>query len=207
MKHEIQTRVKHLTAFAQTTGAGRGRASNHGHRSGFVAATPISMSTLFCYVMTAIVTAWFFVVSPAYANIEQLGPVYPIVEPNLLDEINQDVEAKKNSGELKRLEREAIARSRQSAVEPRAVAGIRRTTEARRYDWDPSVIYDNEVKDDKGRIMVHKGTKINPLEYVGLTKNFLFFDGRDQEQVAYARYLIAYYKGGVKPRHPTRSKS
>jgi conjugal transfer pilus assembly protein TraW len=162
------------------------------HRSGLVAAT-------LRLITTAIATAWLFVVNPAYANVEQLGPVYQIAEPNLLEDIHTVLREKEASGELKRLEREAIARARKSAVEPRPVTGLKRTTEARRFDWDPSVIYNDEVRDDKGKILVKKGTKVNPLDYVGLRRNFLFLDGRDAAQVAYAKYLISQYKDGVKP--------
>jgi conjugal transfer pilus assembly protein TraW len=185
-----QSSNSHRNGFVlATTGGIRNNRRINSHRRGFKLAD----------VASAVVTAWFFVVSPAYANVEQLGPVYPIVEPNLLDDIQKVLKGKEASGELKRLEREAIARSKKSAVEPKPVAGVKRTSEARRFDWDPSVIYDNDARDDEGRIIVRKGTKVNPLEYVGLRKNFLFFDGRDVEQVAFAKYLISHYKGGVKP--------
>jgi conjugal transfer pilus assembly protein TraW len=43
------------------------------------------------------------------------------------------------------------------------------------------------------------GTRKNPLEVVSLSKRLLFFDARDQRQVARARELIASYGGKVKP--------
>jgi len=138
-------------------------------------------------------------VCPASAMDEQLGPTSKIAEPDLLQEIYANLREKEASGELKRLEQEGIARAKKSAVEPNPVAGLKRTKEERRFNWDPSAIADKDVKDHNGKVIVAKGTRMNPLEIISLPQNFLFFDGRDAEQVEFARYLLGKYKGGIKP--------
>ena len=44
-----------------------------------------------------------------------------------------------------------------------------------------------DLKDHQGRVFAKKGTKINPLETVNLSHNLIFFDGDDEEQVAWAK--------------------
>lgn len=135
----------------------------------------------------------------ANAESEQLGPTRPIAEPDLLGDIYSILRQKEASGELKRLEKEAIARATSSALEPRPVIGLNRTKEAKRYEWDPSLLVEQDIKDHTGKAVVKAGTRVNPLEYISLPRNLLFFDGRDEEQVAYVKHLLSVYNYGVKP--------
>lgn len=128
-----------------------------------------------------------------------IGPLYPIAEPHLLDDIRQRLQEKERSGELKRLEQQARARSVSAVAHPKPVAGIRVAETARTFYFDPSFTLDRNVFDDKGQLLFAAGTRKNPLEVVALSKHLLFFDARDQRQVARARELIAFYQGRAKP--------
>lgn len=57
--------------------------------------------------------------STAYA--QALGPTYPIAEPDLLKEIERVLKEKEKSGELAKLQKEALERSKHSAMNPKAV--------------------------------------------------------------------------------------
>jgi conjugal transfer pilus assembly protein TraW len=164
--------------------------SPHHHARQRLAAFYAAMCVFGMYVLPLDVAA---------AETEKLGPTRPIAEPDLLEDIYSHLRKKEASGELKRLEKEAIARATRSALEPRPVSGLVRTKEAKRYDFDPSIVADQDIKDHTGRIVVKAGTKANPLDYMPLSRNLLFFDGRDDEQVAYVRHLLSVYKTGVKP--------
>jgi len=135
----------------------------------------------------------------AAANGEQLGPVYPIVEPDLLEDIYANLKAKEASGELARLEKEGIERAKRSALSPTPVSKLKRTIKPHKFYFDPSFVADRDVRDHEGKLVVKKGMRLNPLEYVSLPQNFLFFDGRDPEQVAYVGVLIKSYQGQVRP--------
>jgi conjugal transfer pilus assembly protein TraW len=128
-----------------------------------------------------------------------MGQTYAIAEPHLLHYIEQTLRAKEKSGELANLEEQAKNRVIDSIRNPKPLAGLRPTETARTFYFDPSIKVEQNITDDKGNIIVPAGTTKNPLEVVSLSKHLLFFDGRDREQVRYARSLIDHYGGKVKP--------
>jgi conjugal transfer pilus assembly protein TraW len=44
-----------------------------------------------------------------------------------------------------------------------------------------------DITDHRGQLIHAKGTKINPLETVSLSQDLIFFDGDDEEQVAWVK--------------------
>lgn len=54
-----------------------------------------------------------------------IGPVYPVIEPDMLRAIEARLREKARTGELARLEREGIARAERTLNEPRPVEGSR----------------------------------------------------------------------------------
>ena len=116
-----------------------------------------------------------------------IGPIYPITEPDMLQEIQAKLAAKQASGELAQLEREARRRLDLRVATPEPVAGLRRAQVARSYHFDPSVRFNSAVLDHEGRVVVPAGTAANPLTVVSLRESLLFFDGRDPRQVKLAK--------------------
>ena len=128
-----------------------------------------------------------------------IGPTYPIAERNLLDHIMSRLREKERTGELKKFEQLAQERATQSVNDPKPVPGLTRAETARTYYFDPSLVLDRNVVDERGAVLFPAGTRKNPLEVVGLSKHLLFFDARDPRQVTRARELIDVYQGRVKP--------
>jgi conjugal transfer pilus assembly protein TraW len=127
-----------------------------------------------------------------------LGPTYGIAEPHLLADIEKRLREKERSGELQRLMDEARARGIDAVRQPAPVEGLRATETARSFYVDPSFTLDRNVTDAGGRLLFAAGTRKNPLEVVSLSTRLLFFDARDQRQVARARGLLAG-EGRIKP--------
>lgn len=139
------------------------------------------------------------VAGPAWPeDLGQFGPVYPIAEPDLLQLIEARLKAKRDSGELDRIEREFLARSRQAIESPRPVDGLVRTRSPRTFYYDPSYAVQEHVLDHEGKVLVAAGTRVNPLDYVSLSNHLVFFDARDREQVRKALGLHRQYQGRVK---------
>ena len=132
-------------------------------------------------------------------NLGKIGPTYPIAERNFLDLIMERLRAKEDSGELAKAEQLARTRATEAITNPVPAAGLHRADAAKTYYFDPTFTFDRNVVDDKGALLFPIGTKQNPLSIVTLSKHLLFFDGRDQRQVARARELIDTYNGKVKP--------
>ena len=154
-----------------------------------------------CFRGRNAVIIWLLVMSCGTALAEDLGvlgPVYPIAEPDLLDVIHARLLQKQKAGETEALQNEARKRAIAAIEHPPAVAGIGRTKVARSYYFDPSIVVTDNIVDDKGRILIAKGTKANPLDVMQFSQTLLFFDGTDPTQRTLARNMIAQRKG-LKP--------
>lgn len=128
-----------------------------------------------------------------------MGPTYDIREPDLLEEIHAKLLAKQASGELARMQEEGRKRAMASVREPKPVDGVSKTMVARTRYWDPSIVIQENIVDEKGRVLVPKGTVANPLDHMQMSKSMLFFDARDPDQVTYARQALAKVGATVTP--------
>lgn len=137
--------------------------------------------------------------SAAAADLGVLGPTYPISEPHLLRFIEQRLRDKDRSGELQRLIAQAQQRGTKAVTDPAPVEGLQSTRTARSFHIDPTFTLDSNISDAGGRLLFAAGTRKNPLEVVTLSRDLLFFDGRDKRQVDHARALIGARAGRLKP--------
>jgi len=114
------------------------------------------------------------------------GAVWPVEEPDLLDEIEKRLGNMKASGELARMRREAVESARERIEAPPRVAGIRPARFIRIRRFDPSVTIERDIIAHDGKLIAARGTRINPLEKHPLTRDLLFIDGTRQVEVAWA---------------------
>lgn len=135
-------------------------------------------------------------ISAQAEELGQIGPVYPIGEESALDTILARLKEKERTGELKRIQQEAIKRSVASAKNPKPVEGLTTVQERSQRLIDPTVTYSRAITTDDGQIVVPAGAKINPLLVTSLSKRLVFFDGRDKAQAEAVRKMVA--KGGTK---------
>ncbi len=124
------------------------------------------------------------------ADLGVRGPLYPIAEPHLLQEIMAALKAKEASGELAKVQAEALRRAQERIRTPLPVEGLARATFGRRVTFDPSVKLDQPIVDHAGRVIVAAGTVVNPLHAVAYRKAMVFFDARDPAQLRKARQLV-----------------
>lgn len=139
--------------------------------------------------------------APVYAlalDLGRVGPVWPVAEPDLLALIQARLEEKQRSGELARIQAEFEARSRRVIESPAPVAGLVRTRTPRSFLFDPTVTVPEPVRDHEGRVLVAAGTRVNPLDYIGLSQPLIFFDARDRSQVRAALALRHRHQGRVR---------
>lgn len=133
-------------------------------------------------------------------DIEPIGPLYPIREQSVLEQIHNQLLAMQSSGELARLQRERLARNTEAVKNPSPVPGLSTGATARTSYYDPSFTLDRNLFDANGRLLFAAGTRKNPLEVVALTRRLLFFDARDPRQVSRARELVSQFgESGIKP--------
>ncbi len=114
------------------------------------------------------------------------GATWPVVEPDLLVQIEAHLMDLKQSGKLARLQDRARSRVRQSLEAPEPVAGIAPAREYRTRLFDPSITVAQDIRGPDGALIAAAGTRINPLVHAPLTRDLLFVDGRRPEEVARA---------------------
>lgn len=127
-----------------------------------------------------------------------IGPVYPIVEPDAIEEIKAIMAEKERTGELEGMKEEWKRRVEKNIRNPAPVPGISRTMTAKTYYYDPSIRVAENIVDAKGNVIVPAGTIRNPLDVVSLPAQMLFIDARDKAQLDFAKRTVATLNGRVK---------
>ncbi len=151
------------------------------------------------HARTALVTAAIlFSLTAGAQDLGVIGPVYPIAEPSLLEVILSKLREAEATGVLARLQRDTQTNVKRGIEQPSPVARIAKTTKARSFYYDPSIVVPYAITDADGNVIVTPGTKVNPLDTVSLSKTLLFIDARDAAQVGRARNIIDERNGKVK---------
>ena len=114
------------------------------------------------------------------------GATWPVAEPDLLTEIETRLLQMQQSGELARLEEDARIRARLKLEEPEPVPGIAPARERRTRMFDPAIAVARDIRTSDGTLIASAGTRVNPLERVGLTRDLIFVDGRREAEIAWA---------------------
>ncbi|WP_337189598.1 type-F conjugative transfer system protein TraW [Aurantiacibacter rhizosphaerae] len=116
----------------------------------------------------------------------QRGTVFPVIERDLLEQIHSRLTQMERSGETARLNEDLKRRTIGRVNRPDPVAGIVRASEARRWHFDPTITLAADIRGAKGELIHAAGTRVNPLDSVGLRADLLFLDGDDPDQLAWA---------------------
>ena len=148
--------------------------------------------------MALVAAAILFSFAARAQDLGVIGPVYPIAEPSLLEVILSKLREADKTGVLARLQRETQGKVKRGIEQPAPIARITKTTKARSFYYDPSIVVPYAIADADGKVIVAPGTKVNPLDTVSLSKALLFIDARDAAQVGRARGILDQRGGKVK---------
>jgi conjugal transfer pilus assembly protein TraW len=66
---------------------------------------------------------------------------------------------------------------------PNPVVGVEKATKNRSFTYDPTYTLEEDIYLPDGKVLHAKGTKINPLDQISMTKRLVFIDARDGEQI------------------------
>ncbi len=142
---------------------------------------------LICALFVAMLLSMAFGASPASAkDYGQQGAVFPIVEPDLLEQIRTKLQRLEASGETARLNADLKRRTIARVNRPEPVAGLSLAQTMRQWRFDPTIRVEQDISDDKGRLIIAAGTRVNPLDTVALRQRLVFIDGDDPAQLAWA---------------------
>lgn len=127
-----------------------------------------------------------------------IGPTYPIMEMNFLQQIQQRLLTMQKNGEFEKIQEKFKARAIQTAKEPKPVRGLSHTVNARTFFVDPGMKVEEDITDNDGKLIAPAGTYVNPLDTITMRKKLYFFDGADLRQQAAAKRF--YDAETIKPK-------
>lgn len=116
-----------------------------------------------------------------------MGKTFPIGEEDLSEVIQKRLHKLEESGELQKHQHLLTQKAQEKTLRPTPVTNLQKTILQRSYTYDPSFKVSSDLKDHKGQVFATAGTTINPLNKVSLSKQLLFLDGDDTDQVAWAK--------------------
>jgi conjugal transfer pilus assembly protein TraW len=113
-----------------------------------------------------------------YSNAAPVGRTYPIKEQNMLSYIEQKIKAYDFDKDIKT--------TSGNFMKDRFDVDLIVSKETRTYYVDPTTVIKKAIM-HKGKVIVAPGTKVNPLQYMALTKDYVFIDATDKAQVEIAK--------------------
>jgi conjugal transfer pilus assembly protein TraW len=114
------------------------------------------------------------------------GEVFPVIEPDMLTMIEAKLRGAQASGKMAAMNKELARRTEARVRRPTPVAGIVTAAKARSWTYDPTITISEDIRDNKGALIIPAGRRINPLDTVGLRQSLVFLNGDDPAQVAWA---------------------
>lgn len=115
-----------------------------------------------------------------------VGQTFPVIETDLLSVIEERLQNLQASGGIDRMNAEFARRAEAKVRRPTPVAGITPATQARVWAFDPTIVIEKDVKDQKGNFVARAGQTVNPLDFVAMHQALVFVDGDDKAQMEWA---------------------
>ncbi len=138
--------------------------------------------------------------TPSHAiDLGNFGPVYPIREPDFLDEVKAIAQSKIDNGEWAKIERDLQRNTIDSLENPDPVGAFAVAQESKTWYYDPTTTLSQDIVDAEGRVMFPAGTTVNPLDVVNVGSALFFFDAGDPKQVKVLEQTQVRLHGKVKP--------
>ncbi len=137
----------------------------------------------------------------SYATVYDLGVIgqtYEIAEPDMLKGFYSKLREAEANGKMAEVEAQMKERFVAHANRPKGVTLPRAQEQRVRY-YDPTMVLSQDIIDHQGNVLWPAGTTVNPLEYIAMRRQWLFFNGDDPEQTAWAHAYLNRYPNQVRP--------
>ncbi len=115
-----------------------------------------------------------------------MGATFPVMEPDLLATIEARLAHLQATGGIDRANAMFARRAEARVRRPEPVAGISHATEPRSWIYDPSIVIDHDVRDQKGNMIAQRGRSVNPLDFVTMRQALVFVDGDSKVEMDWA---------------------
>lgn len=118
-----------------------------------------------------------------------IGQTFPVAEMDFRQYVFFKLNKMKQSGELEKIKKEAINRVANSALRPKPL-NLETQDKSLTYFVSAEQVVEKDIFLPDGRLLVKKGTKINPFHRVSLPYVMIFIDGDDDQQVLWAKSYV-----------------
>ena len=123
-------------------------------------------------------------------DLGQKGVVYPIQEKSLLKLIYQKLNEKQKNGGLDILQKEFQEKVKTSIEKPSG-ANIWSAIKSKRWLFDPSLTLKKDISNHEGNIVARQGSKVNPLNYIKLSKELIFINADNKNEIKFAKKKLS----------------
>ena len=114
------------------------------------------------------------------------GTVFPVIERDLLETIHSRLVTLEQSGATARLNDDLKRRTIARVNRPVPVTGLSPAETPRSWLFDPTITLGEDISDAQGRLIMARGTRVNPLDTVPLRSVLVFLDGDQPQELAWA---------------------
>jgi len=150
------------------------------------------------YFFTFLLLSISFTTHAAVYDLGVVGQTYEIAEPDMLEGFYSKLREAEVNGKMAEVEEQMKGRFIAHANRPKGIT-LPRTQKYRVHYFDPTIVLSQDIVDHEGNVLWPMGTTVNPLEYVSMTQQWLFFDGDDPVQAAWAHDYLKRYPNQVRP--------
>jgi len=127
-----------------------------------------------------------FLFASPFVNAKDLGTygtTFPIQEEDLIQVLQNRLSNAQYDEEKKMVIENAWL---ESIHNPKGIK-LPKAIKPRIFEYDPTIVVQEDIKDADETIIIPKGTKINPLDRTGLGRSLLLFDANDPSQIKWAK--------------------
>ena len=124
-------------------------------------------------ILFALVLTWATPTLAVHRQLETVGRTYPIVEPDILEELRQNATG---------IDVDAL-RDQHDRYQPSNLHKLPRAAADRVFTVDMTYTLDHDLQDEQERLLYPHGFTFNPLQYATLTGGLVVIDGSDPQQV------------------------
>ena len=121
------------------------------------------------------------------ADVGVFGTTYPILEKNIITVLKEKMTSGTGKELLHALENKLNDVAEQAHYIPKPISGMTATTELKSYLFDPSISLSHDLVDHQGTRFYTAGDRLNPLDHMTLSKDYVFIDGDRPKQIEWAK--------------------
>ena len=134
-------------------------------------------------ILFALVLTWATPTLAVHRQLETVGRTYPIVEPDILEELRQNATG---------IDVDAL-RDQHDRYQPSNLHKLPRAAADRVFTVDMTYTLDHDIQDEQERLLYPRGYTFNPLQYATLTGGLVVIDGSDPQQLDWFK-ASSYYQ-------------